>query len=180
MKGLVRPLLPTLLTACLSACGGGIGVTFVDDGGGGDEEFVDDRPFPSGRAGSVTVNASTDARLVGTYASSNVRTTHVFRFFPLGEFPETCRFQFEGLVEPRTNASMAGEILYLPGTDTVHASFVVIDFREFRVNGNATLDRAANAIVFDHAVLNSTRGTTQTLTITGSVPMQNEAKPAGC
>lgn len=181
MQSLLRLLLPAVLAGLLSACGGGIGVEFVDDFDDHDhEEFVDDRPFPSGRPGSVTVRAATEPAMLGTYASSDVRVTHVFRFFPLGEFPETCRFQFEGLLEPRTSAEMAGEILYLPGTDTVHASFIVIDFQEFRVNGNATLDRAGNAIVFDGAVLTSTQAPSRTITISGTVPMQNEPKPAGC
>ena len=179
MKSLLRLLVPVFLAGLLSACGGAIGIEFVDDGDD-HEEFIDDRPFPSGRAGSVTVNAATQAGLAGTYASDDVRVTHVFRFFPLGEFPETCRFQFEDLREPRSGNLMAGEILYLPGSDTVHASFVVIDFQEFRVDGNATLDRAANAIVFNAAVLTSTQGPRQTITISGTVPMRNEAKPAGC
>ena len=180
MNTLLHPLLPAVLAALLSGCGGGVGVEFFDDGGH-DDEFIDDRPFASGRPGSVTVSAASDARLVGTYSSDNVRVTHVFRFFPIGEFPETCRFQFEGLVEPGSGAAMNGEILYLPGTDTVHSNFVVIDNREFRVDGGSTLDRANNAITFSNAVLTSTlQGSTRTITITGTVPMQNEPKPAGC
>lgn len=181
MKRLVRPLLPALFTGLLSACGGGVGIgfEFVDDDHDG-EAIVDDRPFSSGRAGSVTVSAASDAQLVGTYASDNVRVTHVFRFPPGGGFPETCRFQFEDLREARTGAFMFGEIHYLPGTDTVSASFIVIDRREFLVEGRATLDRGNNAIVYDRAVLTSTEGTGQQITITGTIPMQNEGKPAGC
>jgi len=180
MKRLVRPLLPALLTGVLSACGGGVGIglEFVDDDDG--EVIVDDRPFSSGRPGSVTVNAASDPQLVGTYASDNVRVTHVFRFPPVAGFPETCRFQFDDLKEARTGAFMFGEIQYLPGTDTVHASFIVVDFREFLVEGNATLDRANNAIVYNQAVLTSTEGTGQSITISGTIPMQNESKPAGC
>jgi hypothetical protein len=128
------------------------------------------------------VNAATDPRVLGTYASDDVRLTHVFRFSARGSTPETCRFQFEDLADANSRIFMSGEIQYLPGTDTVHASFIVVDNREYLVGTSnlVRLDRASNAIVFHEAVLNSTFGNAQTITISGTVPMRNERTPAGC
>lgn len=181
MKSLVRPFLSTALAAgLLTACGGGVSIGIFDDGH--DDIFFDDGAFLSGRAGSMTVQAATDARVVGTYSRDNVRLTHVFRFSARRDTPETCRFQFEDLLEPAKRLAMSGEIQYLPGTDTVHASFLVVDFREYRVAGSTavTLDRASNAIVFTQAVLVSTAGTGQQITVSGTVPMRNEPRPVGC
>jgi hypothetical protein len=179
MKELFRPFLPSLLAAgLLSACGGGVSLSFVDDGG---DDFFDGA-FRSGRPGFATVTAATESILNGTYRSDDTRLTHVFRFRPRGDAPETCRFQFEGLRQPATGAFLFGEIQYLPDTDNLRASFFVIEGREFRVDGNrgVTLDRASNSIVYDGAVLTSTQGTGQAITVSGSIPMRNEAKPAGC
>jgi hypothetical protein len=181
MKSLVRALLPTVFAAgLLSACGGGLSVGIFDDDD--DDLFIDDRAFLSGRPASMTVQAATDPRVVGTYARDNVRLTQVFRFSARGATPETCRFQFEDLLEPTTRLTMSGEIQYLPGTDTVHASFLVVDFREYRVAGSGAvnLDRANNAIQFNQAVLTATAGTGQQITVTGTVPMRNDLKPVGC
>jgi hypothetical protein len=181
MKSLVRPLLSAVLVAgLLSACGGGVSIGIFDDDD--DDVFFDDGAFLSGRAASMTVQAATDAGVVGTYATDNARLTRVFRFSARRSTPETCRFQFEDLRELSSRLAMSGEIQYLPGTDTVHASFLVIDFREYRVAGSpaVTLDRANNAIVFNQAVLASTSGTAREITVSGTIPMRNEAKPVGC
>ena len=177
----VRPLLSTVLVAgLLSACGGGVSIGFFDDDD--DDGFFDDRAIPSGRPASMAVQAATDTRLVGTYTSDDTRLTQVFRFSARGATPETCRFQFEGLQETTARLPMGGEIQYLPDTDTVHASFLVVDFREYRVAGSSavTLDRATNAIVFNQAVLTATRDAGREITVTGTIPMLNLAKPAGC
>jgi hypothetical protein len=180
MKDLVRPFfLPAIAAGLLSACGGGASVSFVDDDGG--DSFFDGA-FRSGRPAAATVTAATETALDGSYGSNDVRLTHVFRFRARGDAPETCRFQFEGLRQPETGASMNGEIQYLPATDNLRASFIVIAGREFRVDGNngVALDRASNSIVYTDAVLSSTQGTGQTITLSGSIPMRNEEKPAGC
>lgn len=180
MRFPVRPFLSPLLAAgLLAGCGGGISLSFVDDGFG--DEFFDG-VFRSGRPGFATVSAAADARLNGTYASDDTLLTHVFVFDARGSTPETCRFQFEGLRQPDTGAFMRGEIQYLPNSDNLFATFVVIEGREFRVDGNrgVRLDRASNSIVYDGAVLASTQGTGQAITLGGSIPMRNEAKPAGC
>ena len=180
MKYPVRSFLPAVLTAgALSACGGGLSIGFFDDDRG---DVFFDGAFRSGRPAFATVTAASEPVLNGNYTSDDTRLTHVFRFGPRGDAPETCRFQFEGLRQPDTGAFMFGEIQYLPGTDTLRASFIVIEGREFRVDGNAgvTLDRASNSIVYTGAVLASTQGTGQSITLAGSIPMRNEAKPSGC
>ncbi|MEJ8839796.1 hypothetical protein [Ramlibacter sp. AN1133] len=180
MKDLVRPfLLPVLAAGMLCACGGGISLSFVDDGGG--DEFFDGA-FRSGRPAFATVSAATEPRLNGSYSSSDARLSHVFRFRARGDAPETCRFQFEGLRQPESGAFMSGEIQYLPDSDQLRASFIVIDGREFRVDGNngVALDRASNSVVYNGAVLASTQGTGQAITLGGSIPMRNESRPSGC
>jgi hypothetical protein len=179
MKFPVRPFLPSLLAASLlTACGGGLSVGFFDDGG---DEFFDGA-FRSGRPGFATVSAASEAVLNGTYASDDTRLTHVFRFSARGDAPETCRFQFDGLRQPDTGAFLFGEIQYLPDTENLRASFFVIEGREFRVDGNAgvRIDRPSKSIVYTGAVLTSTQGTGQTITVSGSIPMRNESRPSGC
>lgn len=179
MKDLVRPFLPSVLAAgLLAGCGGGVSLSFIDDGG---DDFFDGA-FRSGRPGFATVTAATETVLNGTYRSDDTRLTHVFRFRARGDAPETCRFQFDGLRNPDTGAFMFGEIQYLPDTNNLRASFFVVEGREFRVDGNngVTLDRASNSIVYNGAVLASTQGTGQTITLSGSIPMRNESKPSGC
>ena len=176
----VRPFLlaPLLATGLLAACGGGISFSFVDDGG---DTFFDGA-FPSGRPAFATVTAAGEASLDGSYSTDDARLTDVFRFDARGSTPPTCRFQFEGLRRPDTGIFMSGEIQYLPDSSNLHASFVVIAGREFRVDGNSgvRLDRPSNSIVFDGAVLASTQGTGDAITLAGSIPMRNDSKPAGC
>jgi len=180
MKDLVRPFLVCLLAASLLAgCGGGVSIGFFDDGDG--DDFFDGT-FRSGRPGFATVSAATEPLLNGTYSSDDTRLSHVFRFRARGDAPETCRLQFDGLRHPDTGAFLFGEIQYLPDSNNLRATFIVIEGREFRVDGNsgATLDRASNSVVYNGAVLASAQGTGRTITLTGSIPMRNEDKPAGC
>jgi hypothetical protein len=44
----------------------------------------------------------------------------------------------------------------------------------------ATVDRSNNVVTFSGALLNSTQGSGQTITLTGSVPIRSENKPEGC
>lgn len=176
MNAVPRPLLPLLLVAgLLTACGGGVTIGFFDDG----DDFVPDAPVSSGRPASVTVSAATDATLDGVYAAANARIGSVVGFF--GD-PDTCRFRFEGLQQANSGRVMSGEIRYLVNSNTVLTTIVVIDTREFRVDGGsaATVDRANNAIAYSGAVLANTQGLGQSLTLSGSIPMQNEAKPSRC
>jgi len=172
-------LVAVLAAGLLSACGGGVSISLSNDDFG-DASF--DGAFRSGRPAFATVTAASDARLDGSYSSDDARLTEVFRFGVRGSTPETCRFQFEGLRQAETGAFMSGEIQYLPDTDNLRASFIVIEGREFRVDGNSgvTLDRASNSVVYAGAVLTSTQGTGQAITLAGSIPMRNDARPAGC
>lgn len=174
-----RSLLPCALAALLAGCGGGVSIGFFDDDFDHEEPFLEFRPFPSGRAGSVTVTAASDAALNGTYGSASTSVSRVLRFS--GD-PQTCRFRFDGLREPASGRVMAGEIRYLPDTFTVLTSIVAIGFEEFRVDGGtgAVFDRTNARVSFSGATLASVRGNGQSVTLTGDVPLTLEARPSGC
>lgn len=185
MKFSLRILSACVLgTGLLSGCGGGvaIGLEFSDDDHD-HEEFVDDRPFPSGRPAAVDVSAASDPALVGTYSSSDLDVSHMFGILGNGNTPDTCVFTFAGLQQAGQARALSGEIRYLPGdTTTVRTTFIVIDRQEFRLDGSAaaTIDRTTNAIRYDAATLFSTQGSNQTITLTGAIPMRDEGKPTGC
>lgn len=183
MHVLVRSLLPVLVAGMLAACGGGvslgIGIGIFDD------DFDDFPHFhlaPSGRGASMTVGAATDTRLNGSYAHTDVELSEVLRISATDRHPETCRFQFDGLVQAGAGRVLGGEIRYLPGTAELRTAFIVIDHFEFRQDGstNVTVDRAANVVNFNGAVLGSTHFAGEQITLTGSVPIRAEGKPEGC
>jgi hypothetical protein len=175
------PVLAFAIAALLSACGGG-SVAIGDFGG--DDPFDLHPPRSSGRPASVTVDAATEPAFVGLYSATDVPVTSVLRFFPQDGDPETCRFRFIGLQQQQSRVErvMDGEIRYLPNTSELRTAFVVINTLEFRHDGTsgATVDRANNLVTFDDAVFRSTQGSNDTVTVTGSIPLRNEAKPAGC
>jgi hypothetical protein len=180
MHSMVRSLLaPALVAGLLSACGGGVSLSFgfFED----DEDFIDRFDTrPSGRSGSLTVSAATDLRLNGVYSNADVWLSDVLRFS--ARLPETCRYRFARLDQAGTTRSMEGEIRYLAGSGEMRATFVAIDGLEFRHDGTAgaTTDLAANRVTFSGAVLNSTRLAGQQITLTGTVPIRGETRPAGC
>lgn len=164
------PSIATLsLVALLSACGGG----------GGDFK---NEPHPSGRSGALTVSAAGNAVLNGLYTASDVQLNDIVKFNPIGGDPETCRTHFSGLVQTPGGRMMDGDIRYLPGTNLLRATFVSIDTIEFKMDNStgAAVDRSNNVVTFTGAVLNSTQGSGQTITLTGSVPIRAENKPEGC
>ena len=169
MRTAIHSLLALSFTALLAACGGG----------GGD--FKND-PRSSGRSGALTVSAAGDASLNGLYASTDVLLNDVEKFNPIGGDPETCRSQFSNLVQSPGGRVMDGQLRYLPGTNQLRVSFISINTIEFRLEGstNATVDRANNVVNFAGAVLTSTQGTGQSITLNGSVPIRAENKPEGC
>lgn len=175
-----RPLLSVVAVAgLLSACGGGVGLSFGDFGF---DDFDDDafpqEPFHSGRPASATVSNAGDPAFDGTYSAPDARVSSVFRYL----VDDTCRFQFEGLRQGTSDRLMRGEIHYLPGTNTVARSFIVIDSREFRLDGGnaATVDRVNNAVSYDGARLTETQGLRQAITLSGSIPLRDESRPSGC
>jgi hypothetical protein len=157
------------LGALLSACGGG----------GGDFK---NEPRASGRSGALTVSAAGDANLNGVYAGADVQLNDVEKFNPVGGEPETCRTHFAALVQTPGGRLMDGELRYLPGTSLLRSTFVAINTIEFKMDNSngATVDRSNNVINFAGAVLTSTQGSGQSITLTGSVPIRAENKPEGC
>jgi hypothetical protein len=172
MRNLTSSILVLSVSAALlSACGGG------DEG-----IIVDERdPEPSGRSATLTVTAAGDAALNGIYTSSNVNLNNVTKVNPIGSDPETCRFKFSGPQNATTSRIMGGDVRYIPGTETLQTTFVAINGVEFRLIGTtgARVDRAGNEIDYTGAVLTSTQGTGQTITLSGSIPML-ENRPGGC
>jgi len=178
MHSMVRSLFaPALLAGLLSACGGGVSISF----GFFDDDFVDHFDVrPSGRSGSLTVSAATDSRLNGVYANGDVWLSDVLRFS--GSFPETCRFRFARLDQAGGTRSMEGEIRYLTGSGELRTVFVAIDGLEFRHDGptGVAADFAGNRVTFSGAVLDSTHIAGQQITLTGMVPLRGETRPVGC
>lgn len=152
--------------------------------GGGDEGvIVEERdPSPSGLAGALTVSAATaDANLNGAYSSNNVALNNVTKVNPIGGEPETCRFRFSGLVQTPGGRLMDGDIRYIPGNPEVRTTFVSINTIEYRLQGSAgaAVDRANDRVVYTNAVLTSTQGSSNTITLNGFVPMLGN-RPEGC
>lgn len=161
----------TLCTALLSACGGG------DEGA-----IVEERdPEPSGEPATLTVASADDAALNGVYSTTNINTNNVTKVNPIGADPETCRFKFDGPRQAGTNRVMGGDIRYIPGTNNLQVAFIAINGIEFRLDGSAgaQVDRPNDEIDFAGAVLTSTQGTGDTITLSGSVPMRPN-RPEGC
>lgn len=176
MRIRIHHTLAAVALAALSACGGAISIQIGDD----DDDFHED-PHPSGLAASVAVTGATEAALDGAYASDNVWLGSVAR--SSGGSPSTCRFAFSGLRQQSGGGRlMDGEIRYLAGTSDVDATRVVINGFEFRADATAgaTADRGAGEVRYAGVVLRSTQAGGQALTLTGTIPMRREDRPAGC
>ncbi len=170
MKFSLQSILSAVAVASLlAACGGG----------GGD--FRNDTRS-SGRSASLTVSAAGTVALNGVYSSTDVFLNDVEKINPIGGDPETCRMRFSGLRQVGNTRTMDGDIRYIPGSTVVRTTFVSIDAVEFRLEQGpgVAVDRAGNMVNYTGAVLTSTQGTGQTITLIGSVPLRPENKPEGC
>lgn len=169
-----RALVPAAAVAVLlSACGGG------DEG-----VFVDERdPSATGLPASVTVASPGNTTLSGTYASTSIFLNNVTKVDPIGEPVEQCRFRFSDLAQQVTGSTrrMDGDIRYLPGTNALDSTVVSIATIEFKMIGTngAVVDKANDRVTYNGAVLTSTQGTGQSITLTGSIPMLRD-RPEGC
>jgi hypothetical protein len=182
MKLLARSLfLPAAVAGLLSACGGGS----VSVGEFDDDPWHFNEPRSSGRGAAVTVSAATDPGYDGVYSAADLWMTSVVRFFPSGGDPQTCRYRFASLnqqVSGREGRVMSGEVRYLPDSNDLRSTILAIDGLEFRADGTAgaTVDRTANQVTYSNVVFRSTQGTGVSFTLTGGIPLRNEARPAGC
>lgn len=175
IKTIFRVLAPAAaLAVLLTACGGG------DDEG----IFVDEKdPSASGLPASVTVVSPGNATLSGIYSTSNIFLNNVTKVDPIGEPVEQCRFRFSDLAQQVTGSTrrMDGDIRYLPGTNALDSTVVSIATIEFKMIGTngAIVDKANDRVTYNGAVLTSTQGTGQSITLTGSIPMLRD-RPEGC
>jgi hypothetical protein len=162
----------TASAALLAACGGSAEHPFND-------------PDPSGRAASVTVSASTVAAFNGVYSTTDLLLNDVEKVNPIGGDPETCRFEFSGLTQTPGGLVMGGgDVRYIPDSPEVRTLFVAISSSEYRLQQQpgATVDRANNRIVLTNAVLTSTSGNGNVITLNGAIPMRTDTgpRPTGC
>lgn len=182
MKLLARSLfLSAAVTGLLSACGGGS----VSVGEFDDDPWHFNEPRSSGRGAAVTVSAATDPKYDGVYSAADLWMTSVLRFFPTGGDPQTCRYRFASLNQQVSGGEglvMSGEVRYLVDSDDLRSTILTINSLEFRADGTAgaAVDRSANQVTYGNVVFRSTQGTGVSFTFSGSIPMRNEARPAGC
>lgn len=174
MKPNVKTTGALLLVLVLAACGGSDEGVFVEE----------EDPEPSGLTTTITVSGATgpDAVYNGTYTSNDTRLNNVTRVNPPGDDrPEVCQFRFAGVTQTGSSRELTGAIDYVPDTNRLNASFIGVDRNEFTLAGSegATVERAANRIRFNGAVLTSTRGTGRSITLTGTLPLRDQ-RPEGC
>lgn len=157
------------IAAALSACGGD------------DDLFDDGDPTVTAIPAQILVTASTDLTLSGSYATQTIALNRVTKVNPIGGEPETCRFRFSGLKQGGSDRLMDGDIRYIPGTNELRVTFISIAGKEYRLQGTAgaSVDKANNEIDYNTAVLTSTQGTGETVTLFGSIPMRTD-RPEGC
>lgn len=176
MRSVVRSILvPAVLAATLAGCGGGVSFWVGDDDD--DDDWWD--PVFSGRSSTLTVDGSDDL-LDGTWSSTNTEVTQVLRFPETGFDPATCRFQFYGLRQEGEDRYLDGEVRYLPDSFVRRTVFIGIGSREYRLDGGDwSIDRTAEEVVFQGAVLRGLDDVDETLTVTGSVPLP-ATRASGC
>ncbi|HYE40464.1 MAG TPA: hypothetical protein VEB23_11055 [Ramlibacter sp.] len=171
MRNVKLALVALSLAALLAACGGG------DEG-----VVVEEKdPSPSGQEASITVLAADDADLNGIYSTDDINLNNVTKVNPIGGDPETCRFKFDGPEQAGSGRIMGGDIRYIPGTENLHSAFIAINGVEFELQGTTgvRVDRANDEVDFTAAVLTSTQGSGDEITLTGSIPMRPD-RPEGC
>lgn len=160
----------------LSACGGAVSISlvFFDDDAG------DLGLRRSGRAASLAVSGAADARIDGNYTTDDTLLSEVQRFLPPGE-PSTCRFRFAGLLQAGGPRDLEGEVRYFPDRNELRGTFVAIDGLQFRMDGGVgvVLDRVANTVNYQGAVLPATAGDPGQVRLTGAIPLPT-VRASGC
>jgi hypothetical protein len=174
----LRSRLAALLGAgCVSACGGGISIVFFSYGGGADLSL-----HPSGLPSSLTVGEAADASVNGAYTSGDTLLSDVILDSAGGDDPGTCIFRFSGLQQAGGPRDLEGEIRYLPGTAVPSTTFIAIDGLRYQVDGGslAVVDLAHDQVRYAGMVLPGIAPTPGHITLSGTVPMRDAARPAGC
>lgn len=167
---------PAAAAMLLSACGGAVSISlvFFDDDAG------DLGLRRSGRPSSLAVSGATDGRVDGSYATDDTLLSEAQRFVPPGE-PATCRFRFAGLLQAGGARDLEGEVRYFPERDELRGTFVAIDGLQFRMDGGVgvVLDRVADTVTYQGAVLPATAGDPGQVRLTGTIPLPT-VRASGC
>ncbi|QHI97556.1 hypothetical protein GT347_05865 [Xylophilus rhododendri] len=171
MKTSNKMLLGTLAIAAalsLSACGGG----------------NDDDPSATDQNALYTVTAATNANLNGVYGSTALGLTGVDRLNPVGSAPEVCSFKFNNVSKVGdSTVTSFGDIRYLPNTNNLYQVFITVGGVEFNsgTTADVTVDRTGTGrILFTNKQLGASSDATQTLRLTGAVPLPASGVPVGC
>ena len=148
----------------LAACGGG----------------SDDQPTSSPFNSLITVTSATTANQNGIYGSTAVGLTDVEKTIELGT--QSCTFAFNNLSKAGDSSiPMSGKVAYLEGANIINRLEVSVNgivYASGAVDGS-TIDRENNAVRFSGKTLASTASDTNTIVVTGSVPMR-PGRPSGC
>jgi hypothetical protein len=135
---------------------------------------------PSNRSALLTVSAKNNATLNGIYSSNAVGLTTVQTIVRAGA-TDACEFSCDKAVKTTdSTVSAAGRTRYIKDAATLQEYSISINGSAFaKADGiNTTVDRAANQIRFNGAVVPADTGTA-TLTLTGNMPIPF-SRPAGC
>ena len=147
----------------LAACGGG------------------DAPTTTDLSSSATVSAATDTTLNGVYSTPTTGLSDVQKIRRVGA-NDACEFTFDALVKTGSSTvSMRGTIDYTVDAATLSGLAIGINNVFYSTdNGSGTVvDRAANQVRFTAKLLDSDAVDTNTLMVTGSLPMRGN-RPGGC
>ncbi|MDE2607888.1 MAG: hypothetical protein KGL68_18420 [Burkholderiales bacterium] len=177
-RGFLRGRLAALLAAgCVSACGGGISIAFFSIGGGTDLSL-----HPSGLPSSLTVGEADDPQVNGTYGSGDTLLSDVVLSASGGGDPGTCIFRFSGLQQASGPRGLEGEIRYVAGSAVLGTTFIAIDGLRYQVDGGslAVVDLAHDQVRYAGLVLPGIAPTPGHITLSGTVPMRDAARPVGC
>lgn len=159
----------TLLAVCLASAS-----LLVACGGGSDE------PQPSDADSLITVSSASVSGQNGFYGSTQVGLSDVEKVYDLSK--TTCTYSFNNLTKFRdSSVSMSGKVAYLEGTNTLSRLEVTVNGAVYASGAvdDSRVERDNNRVVFKGKQLSSTAGDTNTLVVSGAVPMRGN-RPSGC
>ncbi len=148
----------------LAACGGG----------------SDDEPAPSPFNSLITVTSATTASQNGIYGSTAIGLTDVEKTLETGT--QSCTFAFNNVSKAGDSASsMSGKVSFRENENTLNRLEITVNGVVYASGAvdNSTVDRSGNAVRFTGKTLASTASDTNTIVVTGLVPMRGN-RPSGC
>ena len=158
--------IPALLTCVLAA-------SLLAACGGGDSE-----PQPSDADSLITVTSATVAGQNGFYGSGQVGLSDVEKVFDVSN--TTCVFSFNNLSKFR-DSTITGKVAYREGATNLSRLEVTVNGNVYASGAvdDSIVDRGKNLIIFKGKTLSSTASDTNTLVVTGAIPMRGN-RPSGC